>query len=226
METYDIIMLVVLLAATLFGAIKGLAWQIASLGSIVVSYFVAYRYYVEFSGYIKATDPWNKFLAMFILYAVTSIAIWFAFRLVAELIDKVKLKEFDRQFGAILGFAKGAILCAIITLFAVTLLGPRHKQTIFKSRSGHYIGLLLDKSAPIMPDEVRTVLKPYINKLDEGLENPDFQGDDEGADGTQGDFMDGIAEDMIDHATDEFSERVERSADATKDRIRSELERR
>ena len=44
MEIYDIVMLVVLLAATLFGAFKGFAWQLASIASIVVSYIVAHKY--------------------------------------------------------------------------------------------------------------------------------------------------------------------------------------
>ncbi len=44
METYDICMLLVLVAATVFGAYKGMAWQIASLASLVVSYFVALRF--------------------------------------------------------------------------------------------------------------------------------------------------------------------------------------
>ncbi len=43
MEIYDIIMLVILVGAMLFGAIKGFAWQLASIASIVASYIVAYQ---------------------------------------------------------------------------------------------------------------------------------------------------------------------------------------
>ena len=41
MELYDIFMIVVLVAATVFGAWKGMAWQLASLASMFVSYFAA-----------------------------------------------------------------------------------------------------------------------------------------------------------------------------------------
>ena len=74
METYDIIMLVVIVGATLFGAIKGFAWQLASIASIVISYIVAYKYREPISESIQADPPWDRFLAMLILYIGTSLA--------------------------------------------------------------------------------------------------------------------------------------------------------
>ncbi len=61
MQTYDIIMLVVLGIATFLGAIKGFAWQVASLASIVVSYFVAYHFRSDVAKMIHAQEPWNGF---------------------------------------------------------------------------------------------------------------------------------------------------------------------
>ena len=43
MQVYDIIMIVVLLGTTMFGAYKGLAWQVASLAAVVASYLVAMK---------------------------------------------------------------------------------------------------------------------------------------------------------------------------------------
>ena len=88
MESYDIIMLVVLVGATVFGAWKGLAWQVASLASIFVSYSVALEFRDEVSQHITADPPWNVFCAMLILYLGTSLAIWIAFRLVHNFIDR------------------------------------------------------------------------------------------------------------------------------------------
>ena len=64
MQVYDIIMLVVLIAATVWGFWRGLAWQLASLSSLVVSYFVAYQFHEPVSAKITADPPWNVFLAM------------------------------------------------------------------------------------------------------------------------------------------------------------------
>lgn len=169
MELYDLLMIAVLIGATLFGAWKGLVWQLAYLAAIVASYFVALRFRDPVSVYVHATPPWNVFVAMLVLFVSTSLAIWILFRMVSKFIDRMRLKEFDRQLGAIFGFAKGLLLCVIITLFAVTLLGDNQRQMIVRSKSGLYIARLLDKSSTVMPREIHQVLAPYINTLDRQL---------------------------------------------------------
>lgn len=159
-------MAVVLIGAMLFGAVKGFAWQLASIASIVVSYAVAYHYREPFSQNIHATPPWNRFLAMLILFVGTSLVIWVGFRMISGTIDRMKLKEFDRQVGALFGLGKGAILCTLITLFAVTLFGESTKAAIVESRSGRWIAQLLDQSDAIMPEELAPVVRPYLDQFD------------------------------------------------------------
>ena len=171
-EPYDLVMLAVLLAATARGAWKGVAWQVASLGAICASYIVAYQHRDTVAAWIPVAAPWRVFLAMLLLYVGTSLGIWVAFRLVSRLIDRMKLKDFDRQIGALLGLAKGAILCVIITLFAVTLLGEKQRQAIISSQSGHQIAVLLSKSHVVIPEEFQDVLQPYLEVFDGRLAAP------------------------------------------------------
>lgn len=166
-EIYDIVMLVVLIGATLFGAIKGFAWQLASIASITISYFVAYHFREPFSQSIQAEPPWNRFLAMLILYVGTSLVIWVAFRMVSRSIDRLKLREFDRQIGALFGLGKGALYCILITLFSVTLLGDSIRGKIVGSTSGRYIAQILDRSESVIPPEIQDVVEPYLAKFDE-----------------------------------------------------------
>jgi membrane protein required for colicin V production len=172
METYDILMLVVLAGATLFGAIKGLAWQVASIASFVASYVVAYRFREPLSESIRAEPPWNLFLAMLILFVGTSLVIWVGFRMVSRTIDRMKLKDFDRQIGAIFGLAKGALFCILITMFAVTLLGDSQRETIVHSKSGYYIAKVLDKSDLVIPPELHEVVAPYIERFEKEMGSP------------------------------------------------------
>ncbi len=172
MEAYDVIMLIVIVAATLFGAWKGLVWQIASLAAIFASYFVAYQFREPVAARLSFDPPWNTFIAMLVLYLGTSLGIWIVYRFLSEFIDRLRLKEFDRQIGALLGLAKGVVLCVIITLFAVSLSQDAWRQKIVDSRSGYYIALLLDRAHPVMPEEIHDVLEPYIHKLDERLDDP------------------------------------------------------
>ncbi len=169
MQSYDLAMLAVLALATLFGAWKGMAWQIASLSSLIVSYFVSLRFSEPLAPYLSQRAPLNRFLAMLVLYLVTSLLIWLAFRVVSDAINRVRLKEFDRQIGGLFGAAKGALLCVAITFFAVTLSEPA-REMVLKSRSGYYIAVLIDRANPIMPKEVHDVLRPYLHKLEERLD--------------------------------------------------------
>jgi|GEM_PF-1735852 len=179
MEGYDVVMLVVIVIATLYGAHKGLAWQIASIASIFVSYGAAYRFRGPVAERINADAPWNVFVAMLVLYAGSSLGIWLLFRVLSDFIERLKLKEFDRQMGALFGFAKGAILCSLITLFAVTLLGDTQRRAIVRARSGHYIARFLNNADPIMPAEIKDVLDPYLNNLERRLETEGDLPDDE-----------------------------------------------
>ncbi len=167
MEIYDIVMIVVLVGAMIFGAIKGFAWQLASIASIVISYTVAFKYREPFSQSIQAEPPWNRFLAMLILFIGTSLVIWVVFRMISGSIDRLKLREFDRQVGAMFGLAKGALYCILITLFGVTLMGDGVRVKIVQSKSGNYIADVLQRSDAVIPAEIQGVVQPYLERFDQ-----------------------------------------------------------
>lgn len=166
MQAYDILMLVVLALAIVWGAWKGLAWQVASIASIGLSYFVALHFRLPLSNLINASPPWNIFVSMLILFLGTGLVVWIGFNLISEVIERVKLKEFDRQLGALFGGAKGLLLCVLITLFSVALLGDAQRKAICTSKSGYYIAMFLDRANLAIPRELHEVLAPYLDRLD------------------------------------------------------------
>lgn len=168
MQPYDVFMIVVLAAATLFGAWKGMAWQVASTASLVVSYLVALKFSERLAPHFGQQAPLNRFIAMFVLYMATSLAIWLLFRIVAGFINRVRLREFDRQMGALFGAAKGVLWCVAITFFAVTL-SERARSAVLDSRSGYMIARLLDRADGLMPRELHGVLEPYLDKFEQEL---------------------------------------------------------
>ena len=170
-QPYDFLMLAVLVGTVLFGAWKGMAWQLAALASVLVSAAVAVHFSAGLAPYFSAQEPWNRFLAMLVLYVITAGAIWIVFRLVASVIDRVRLKEFDRQLGAMFGLAKGILYCVIITFFAVTL-SESARQTVLQSRSGDLIARGIRNANPVLPDDVRQWLGKYIDELDAKLHAP------------------------------------------------------
>lgn len=169
LQPYDILMLLVLILSTIFGAWKGMAWQLAALGSLAISAVVAVHLGGPLASYISVREPWNRCIAMLLLYLVTAMVIWWLFHLVAHIIDRVKLKEFDRQVGALFGAIKGVLWCVVITFFAVTL-SESARQSILHTRSGYYIALLTQRATPMLPRELRDLLGRYIEQLDRKLD--------------------------------------------------------
>ena len=166
MPVYDILVLVVIVGATVYGAFKGFAWQLASIASIGLSYVVAFRFRTALAESIRAAPPWNHFLAMLILFVGTSLIVWVAFRMARAWIDRLSLHEFDRHVGAVFGFIKGGLYVALGTLFAVTLSGDRVRDEVVSSRSGHAIAGVIAKSESVIPSEVHDFIGPYLADFD------------------------------------------------------------
>lgn len=169
MQPYDVFMLLVLGTAMLLGALRGMAWQVASLASIVLSSFVALRYCGLLAPHISDSAGTSRVLAMLILYLVTSFAVGAFFRYVSAAIDRVRLTGFDRQLGALFGAVKGALLCLVITFFAVTM-SARARQHVLESRSGPLIGSLIHRGEPLLPKDVHDAIDGYLEQLDRGLD--------------------------------------------------------
>lgn len=170
MQFYDLLMLAVMGGAIFFGFWKGFAWQVASLAAIFVSYFVARNFNEPVANMIGGDPGWNRFLAMFILFMGTSLLIWLGFGFVKNSIERMQLKGFDRQIGALLGAGKGVILCTLITLFSVSLLGESTCQSICTSRSGNYIARVLGELGGLVPEEIGKYINPYIDKFQTEME--------------------------------------------------------
>jgi membrane protein required for colicin V production len=168
-EAYDIIMIAVLGGATFFGFLKGFAWQLASLASLILSYIAALRFGDALAPQLNVNPAYSKYVAMLIIYCVVSLVVWLAFRAISGTIDRIKLREFDRQMGGLFGLLKGALICFVITFFAVTL-SENTRGAVLKSKSGPYLAQALHKAEPVMPPELAKLLGPYIDKLERGLD--------------------------------------------------------
>ncbi|HTN75191.1 MAG TPA: CvpA family protein [Pirellulaceae bacterium] len=169
MPSYDLIMLLIVVATTAWGLWKGFAWQLASLTSVFSSYGVAYSLRAPVAKMIDADPPWNMFAAMLIVYILMSLVSWIGFGLLATSISSLQLKDFDRQLGGMMGAAKGALLCVVVTFFAVTLTSPQQQEAICKSTSGYYIAVALKNSGGLIPPEMSAVVSPYLKTLEEKL---------------------------------------------------------
>ena len=167
MQAYDFVILFILVVATIWGARRGFAKQLATILSMVLGYFVAVWFREPVSQMIQAPDPWNKFAAMLGLFMVTSLIVWIGFRFVKGEIEESGLKGFDTQIGALFGLGKGIILSMLLTMFAAVMLGDAQRHNVLESFSGYNICRLLNRAQAIVPSEWSRVMQPYLDVIDE-----------------------------------------------------------
>ena len=168
MSIYDIVMIIIFLGAVIFGFRKGFAWQVASLLSIVLSYFVAVNFRRPVAALISAQEPWNQFAAMLILFLGTSLVVWTIFASFSRNIKKMNMGGFDRQAGAILGAFKGGILCMLATVFAVSLFQSTGNM-VHNSKTGYYVVSGIRQFARFTPSELAPYLEPHIQEFDQTI---------------------------------------------------------
>lgn len=167
MQAYDFVILFILAVATIWGARRGFAKQLATILSLVLGYFVAVSFREPVSQMIDAPDPWNKFAAMLGLFMVTSLTVWIGFRFVKGEIEESGLKGFDTQIGALFGLGKGLILSMLLTMFAAVMLGEAQRHNVLESFSGYNICRLLNRAQAIVPSEWSRVMQPYLEVIEE-----------------------------------------------------------
>ena len=168
MSIYDIVMLVIFFGSVLFGYRKGFAWQVASLASIIVSYFVAINFRNPVAQLISVEAPWNQFAAMLILFLGTSLIVWTVYASFNKSIKRAELKGFDRQTGALLGAFKGAILCMLVTVFAVSLFSST-RNMVHNSASGYYVVSGIQQFSRFTPTELAQFLDPHIQSFEQNI---------------------------------------------------------
>jgi membrane protein required for colicin V production len=165
-EGYDLVMLGILAATALLGYFKGMVWQLAWIAGIVASGFMAVRFGSQFAPYFGEQAPWNRFASMLALYVATSFAVWLMFRIVSGAINAIHLSAFDHQLGLLFGAAKGALLCVVITFFAVTL-APDYRSQVVASHSGKIVADLLVRADEYLPKEIHDTIDPFVKQFEE-----------------------------------------------------------
>jgi membrane protein required for colicin V production len=168
LDGYDLVMLGILAAAGLLGYFKGFVWQVAWIAGIAASSFVALRFSAALAPFCGQQPPWNRLIAMLALYVATSLVVWLVFRVVSGAINAVHLAAFDRQLGLLFGLAKGALLCVVVTFFAVTL-APAYRGQIVGSRSGRLVAEVIVRADELLPREISEAVEPFVRQFEEQM---------------------------------------------------------
>ena len=171
-DSYDMVMLGLLATAGVLGYFKGIVWQIAWIAGICLSSYVSLRFSGELSSLTGQPPPWNRLLAMLALYVGTSLVVWVTFRFVSSLIDAVHLSAFDHQLGLVFGLAKGALICVVVTFFAVTMM-PAYRSEITGSQSGQIVAKLIGEADQFLPADIHETVDPFLQQFQQQFDAGD-----------------------------------------------------
>ena len=170
MATYDLIMLAIVTIATLFGAWKGLAWQIAWVSATAISSLVALKLRSSVANQLGMNGLVGEYVAMGLIFAAVSVIIWLLYRIGYSWIKRSGLGKFDRRLGAAAGIISGLLLCILITVISMAISGPAGQAQIRASSSGRWISSLLMRSNSYLPEDVQQRLDGL---MDEPVEDGD-----------------------------------------------------
>lgn len=165
LSVYDGVMLTIVIVCVIQGALKGMAWQLAPIASLVVGYLFG----VPLS---TATAPWfgqpplNGVFSLITMYMLVSLGVYLIARSLRESIEKLKLVEFDRHLGALLGGVKGVLFTTVLTVGLLCVF-PSAAGMIVHSESRGVAENVIDFVSPLLPKDVHQVIAPYLRPIEE-----------------------------------------------------------
>jgi uncharacterized membrane protein required for colicin V production len=162
MTPYDAAMAGVIVAGMVWGAFKGITWQLASILSLVLGYSVAHPLSGQLAPYFPGEPVVARSLAMMAVYVGTAGGVFLVAWLIRATLRRLQFEAFDRHLGMVLGGIEGALLGLIVTLFVVSL-APQTRDPIFGSRTGRVVGMVMNSVGPVLPPEARRVLAPFLS---------------------------------------------------------------
>lgn len=160
---YDAAMAGVVVAGMIWGAWRGVTWQLASLASLVVGYFASHRLTPELAPHFGSDPMIARSLAMMASYAVVSGGVFLVAWTFRAILRKMKFEAFDRHLGMLLGGVEGAILGVVATFFVVSLM-PQTHDTIYTSPTGKLVSNFIDAVGPKVKEETGTALAPFLQE--------------------------------------------------------------
>ena len=158
---YDAVMAGVVVAGMIWGAWRGVTWQLASIASLVLGYMIAHPVSARLAPHFPGDPVIARSLAMLAAYAGVSGGVFLVAWGLRATLRAMKFEAFDRHLGMLLGGMEGALLGIVATFFVVSL-SPTMREPIFSSPSGQIVGNVMNALGPVLPAEARQALAPFI----------------------------------------------------------------
>ncbi len=153
MAALDWLCIAVLGASLAIGAWRGLVFELLSLASWVIAFFVAQWFAADMGDLLpmKDSDPMWRHAAGFVLVFVVAVfGCSFVAFLMKKLIEAMGLRPADRALGGLFGLLRGVIV--LLVFAAVVEWTPMHEEPWWKtSHAASILEAALGVAKPLLP---------------------------------------------------------------------------
>jgi uncharacterized membrane protein required for colicin V production len=165
MTPYDIGMAAVILGGIVWGAWRGITWQVASIASLVLGYVGAIPISASIAPYLPGEPLVARGLALLLSYVGVSLGIFMIAWSIRATLRRMRFEAYDRHLGMVLGGVEGLIIGLVVTIVILSVK-PDSRAAILGSPSGKLVDRGLRAARPAVPAELRASLEPVWDVLD------------------------------------------------------------
>jgi uncharacterized membrane protein required for colicin V production len=158
---YDAAMAGVVVAGMIWGAWRGVTWQLASIASLILGYVASHQLSPQLAPQFGTDPVISRTLAMMAIYAVVSGGVFLVAWIFRAILRRMKFEAFDRHLGLLLGGMEGAFLGVVVTFFVVSL-APQTRDPIYTSLSGKLVAGIINSVGPTFKAEAGEALAPFV----------------------------------------------------------------
>ncbi len=150
--------------AAVRGAKKGFLHQASWIVALVVCAVFGRQCCAQYADRIHAPAPLNEWICVTLLYLAASLVCFAAVRVLRAIIERVKMDEYDRHLGSILGILKGVLVCMILVA-VLAVASETTDRAVRPSMSRRATVVIMDRLMPALSDKLIRLVSPLVDEL-------------------------------------------------------------
>lgn len=154
MNTFDIVIMVIVSFCLIRGFFKGLIGEISGIVGVFAGFYGAYAYYPMVAVYVQKwiqNAQIRDLTSFFLVFCMILIGVSLLSILIRKLLNLVFLGWVDRTFGLVFGAAKGILIVSVLLVMITSFL-PKNAAIITESKFSPHVA------------KVATTLSIFVSK--------------------------------------------------------------
>ena len=167
MNSFDIIVMVIVVLGLVRGAFRGFVKEVASIVGVVAAFYGASVYYSMVGELLVPwieVETYRELLGFFITFMVIVVGVGLGATLLRYFLKIALLGWVDRFCGMIFGAAKGLLVCVVIFIIATTFMPGQGKWNA-TSRFAPYLSEISQWASLFVDNDIKTQFQKEIKRM-------------------------------------------------------------